>query len=113
LIKSPGQTFYQSISKNIFFFLIFFKCVEQAQKYLPELLKNIFKILKNSNFFALFSTSGDERFAKHSSPDNSSPEDSSPEDSLLEIFFPGGGRFFAGVFFARLILRRKFFEILR
>jgi hypothetical protein len=29
----------------------------------------------------------------------------SPEDSSLEMFFPGGGRFFAGAFFARRILR--------
>jgi hypothetical protein len=41
-------------------------------------------------------------FVEHSSPDNSSLEDSS-----LENLFPGGGRFFAGVFFARIILRRR------
>jgi hypothetical protein len=49
-------------------------------------------------------------FAEHSSlenssPDNFSPEDSSPEDSSLVKNFPGGGSFFARVFFAGIILR--------
>jgi hypothetical protein len=51
------------------------------------------------------------RFAEHSSPENASPdnfslEDSLPEDSSLEKKFPGVGRFFAGVFFARNIICR-------
>jgi hypothetical protein len=49
-------------------------------------------------------------FAEHSSPENSSPgnslpDNSSPEDPSIEIVFSGGRRFFAGVFFARIILR--------
>jgi hypothetical protein len=49
--------------------------------------------VRNYFFSTRFANKG---FAEHSSPENSSPDSSSPEDSSLEIFFPGGGRFFAG-----------------
>jgi hypothetical protein len=69
-------------------------------QYLLDLINRIF----NSGTFFYFHHN--EGFAEYSSPEYVLPDISSPEDSSLEKKLPGGGSFFAGVFFARMLLRR-------
>jgi hypothetical protein len=58
LIKCPGQTFHQNLSKIIFFLSSFIGRVKQAQtiNFWTSIFEKIVKIMKNFDFFGLFPT---------------------------------------------------------